>query len=81
MTPEESAILFRIEAKLDTMSEKLTTVVTKEEALAKVVEKQQIDLDTLKAAYYKVMGILAFLTVPGVGSALWLGIQIYSKKP
>lgn len=75
MTSQESAVLLRIEEKLDKMSEALTTVVTKAQTFEKTIEKHEHDLDTLKAAYYKALGILAFLSMPGVASIFWLAFK------
>jgi hypothetical protein len=77
--PEES--LRRIEEKLDTISEKVTTLVVKEQALEKTVERQGEDVAKLKVAYYKALGVLTFITFPGVLTTLWLGMQLYYKKP
>ena len=54
--------------------------MAKEEALEKTVSKQEADLSTLKAAHNKALGILTFLTFPGVALTLWMGIQLYAKK-
>jgi septal ring factor EnvC (AmiA/AmiB activator) len=75
---EES--LRRIEEKLDTISEKVTTIVVKEQALEKTVERQGEDLAKLKVAYYKALGVLTFVTFPGVMTTLWLGFQLYMQK-
>ena len=80
MMSQETATLLRIEEKLDHMSEKLTTVITKEQAHEKSLEQARADLDMLKAAYYKALGIVAFLTTPGIASLLWLGLHAI-KKP
>jgi len=81
MTPQEAAALSRIEEKLDAMSEKVTTLVVKEQSLEKTVEKQGDDVAKLKAAYYKALGILTFVTFPGILTTLWLGAQLYFKRP
>ncbi len=81
MQPHESSALTRIEDKLDSIADKVSTLVAKEEILERTVAKQEADLSTLKAAHNKALGILTFLTFPGVALTLWMGVQLYSKKP
>ncbi len=80
MTPHEAAALERIENKLDALSTNVTTLIVKGATLESTVEKQEADLSTLKAAHNKALGILTFLTFPGVALTLWMGIQLYSKN-
>lgn len=79
MTSQEDS-LRRIENKLDVISERLTTIVVREEALEKTVEKQGEDVAKLKMAYYKALGVLTFVTFPGVLTTIWLGVQLYMQK-
>lgn len=78
---DDRETLRRIEAKLDNMSEKVIALVAREEARDGSVEEQKKDIASLKAAYYKAVGILTFITFPGVATTLWLGFQLYMKKP
>lgn len=80
MHPEERAVLARIEQKLDVMSEKVTTLSVRDESMIATVNEQKQDIAKLKAAYYKAVGILTFITFPGVATTLWLGFQLYMKK-
>jgi hypothetical protein len=81
MTPQESAVLSRIEDKIDELFKEVTTLVVKEAHLEKTVNQQEEDLSALKAAHNKALGILTFLTFPGVALTLWMGLQLYMKKP
>jgi hypothetical protein len=81
MTPQESAVLTRIEDKIDELFKEVTALVVKEAHLEKTVSKQEEDLSALKAAHNKALGILTFLTFPGVALTLWMGLQLYMKKP
>lgn len=81
MGSQEAAALLRIEEKLDAMSEKVTTLVVKEQNLEEKVREQGADLAKIKSAYLKAIGILTFITFPGVLTTLWLGAQLYFKKP
>ena len=76
----EGEILNRIEAKLDSITEKVTILVVKEAVLEAKVSSQEADLSALKAAHNKALGILTFLTFPGVALTLWMGVQLYMKK-
>lgn len=77
---DDRETLRRIETKLDSMSEKVISLVAREEARDSSVEEQKKDIASLKAAYYKAVGILTFITFPGVATTLWLGFQLYMKK-
>jgi hypothetical protein len=77
---EDREILRRIESKLDSVSERVITLSAREEARDHSVEEQGRDIANLKAAYYKAVGILTFITFPGVATTLWLGFQLYMKK-
>lgn len=81
MASEDREILRRIEQKLDDMSEKVTTLAVREEGITKALDEQKADVAKLKVAYYKAVGILTFITFPGVATTLWLGFQLYMKKP
>lgn len=81
MSPQEASFLERMDQKLDNISTQVTMLVVKEQALEDTVRDHKQDIATLKAAYNKALGVLAFLTLPGVATALWLGIQLNSKKP
>lgn len=81
MNSDEKEILRRIEQKLDSVSEKVTVLAVRDEATGKTVHEHEQDIAKLKAAYYKAVGILTFITFPGVATTLWLGFQLYSKKP
>jgi len=81
MTSQESAVLSRIEDKIDELFKEVTTLVVKEAHLEKTVNQQEEDLSALKAAHNKALGILTFLTFPGVALTLWMGLQLYMKKP
>lgn len=71
----------RIEQKLDKLSDLVIALSAREESRDKSVDEQKQDIAKLKAAYYKAVGILTFITFPGVATTLWLGFQLYSKKP
>lgn len=77
---DDREILRRIESKLDSVSEKVIILAAREEARDHSVEEQKEDIAKLKAAYYKAVGILTFITFPGVATTLWLGFQLYMKK-
>jgi hypothetical protein len=81
MPSEDREILRRIEQKLDEMSEKVTILAVREETMTESLKEQKEDVAKLKAAYYKAVGILTFVTFPGVATTLWLGFQLYMKKP
>jgi hypothetical protein len=81
MASEDRETLRRIEQKLDDMSDKVTALMVKESNMAEKVQEQKEDVAKLKAAYYKAVGILTFITFPGVATTLWLGFQLYMKKP
>lgn len=70
----------RIEQKLDKLSDLVIALSAREEARDKSVDEQKDDIAKLKAAYYKAVGILTFITFPGVATTLWLGFQLYMKK-
>ena len=70
----------RIEQKLDKLSDLVIALSAREEARDKSVDEQKEDIAKLKAAYYKAVGILTFITFPGVATTLWLGFQLYMKK-
>lgn len=81
MQPHESSALTRIEDKLDSIADKVSMLVVKEDLLERTVAKQESDLSTLKAAHNKALGILTFLTFPGVALTIWMGIKLYAKQP
>lgn len=81
MTSHELATLQRIEEKLDLMTERVTTLIVKEATTEQVLAQQQQELAVLKTAHNKAMGVLTFLAFPGIGTLLWLGIQMHLKKP
>ena len=70
----------RIETKLDSLAERVISLSAREEARDESVDEQKKDIASLKAAYYKAVGILTFITFPGVATTLWLGFQLYMKK-
>ena len=71
----------RIEQKLDKLSDLVIALSAREEARDEKVDEQKQDIAKLKAAYYKAVGILTFITFPGVATTLWLGFQLYMKRP
>ena len=81
MTPQDVATLARIEEKLDALNERIYSQSAEIKILGDTVAKQDRDVTTLKTAYNKTLGVLAFLTFPGVMTTLWLGMQLYYKKP
>lgn len=70
----------RIEQKLDKLSDLVIALSAREESRDEKVDEQRADIAKLKAAYYKAVGILTFVTFPGVATTLWLGFQLYMKK-
>jgi hypothetical protein len=77
---DDRETLRRIEAKLDSLAERVISLSAREEARDDSVDEQKKDIASLKAAYYKAVGILTFITFPGVATTLWLGFQLYMKK-
>lgn len=78
---DDRETLRRIETKLDSLAERVIALSAREEARDDSVDEQKKDIASLKAAYYKAVGILTFITFPGVATTLWLGFQLYMKKP
>lgn len=77
---DDRETLRRIETKLDSLAERVISLSAREEARDDSVGEQKKDIASLKAAYYKAVGILTFITFPGVATTLWLGFQLYMKK-
>jgi hypothetical protein len=77
---DDRETLRRIETKLDSLAERVISLSAREEARDESVDEQKKDIASLKAAYYKAVGILTFITFPGVATTLWLGFQLYMKK-
>jgi predicted regulator of Ras-like GTPase activity (Roadblock/LC7/MglB family) len=79
--PTDNDILGRIEDKIIELSEKVSVLIAKESILERTINKQEHEISLLKAAHNKALGILTFLTFPGVALTLWMGLQLYQKTP